>query len=118
NLNVGCISLVKLLRGCHKSFSKFPGHTLSGRSLGRGTALINSPKIAPFGSWKSPITADLIVGGSVGLSQPQFDGSDIYWLELRPTEGGRNVIVKRSGPGSFTDITPQPFNARTRVREY
>ena len=78
----------------------------------------NSPKIAPFGSWKSPITADLIVGGSVGLSQPQLDGSDIYWLELRPTEGGRNVIVKRSGPGNFTDVTPQPFNARTRVHEY
>ena len=80
--------------------------------------MANSPKIAPFGSWKSPITADLIVGGSVGLSQPQFDGSDIYWLELRPTEGGRNVIVKRSDTRSFTDITPPPFNARTRVHEY
>lgn len=78
----------------------------------------NSPNIAPFGSWKSPITADLIVGGSVGLSQPQLDGADIYWLELRPTEGGRNVIVKRSGPHGFTDITPQPFNARTRAHEY
>lgn len=78
----------------------------------------NSPMIAPFGSWKSPITADLIVGGSVGLSQPQLDGQDIYWVELRPTEGGRNVIVKRSGPRSFTDVTPQPFNARTRVHEY
>ena len=78
----------------------------------------HSPKIAPFGSWKSPITADLIVGGSVGLSQPQLDGSDIYWVELRPTEGGRNVIVKRSDTRSFTDITPPPFNARTRVHEY
>jgi dipeptidyl aminopeptidase/acylaminoacyl peptidase len=79
--------------------------------------LPNSPKIAPFGSWKSPITADLIVGGSVGLSQPQLDGPDIYWLELRPTEGGRNVVVKRAG-SSFTDVTPAPFNARTRVHEY
>ncbi|HEU4435040.1 MAG TPA: prolyl oligopeptidase family serine peptidase, partial [Pyrinomonadaceae bacterium] len=80
--------------------------------------MANSPKIAPFGSWKSPITADLIVGGSVGLSQPQLDGADVYWMELRPTEGGRNVIVKRSGPSSFTDVTPHPFNARTRVHEY
>jgi len=80
--------------------------------------LPKSPRIAPFGSWKSPITADLIVGGSVGLSQPQFDGPDIYWLELRPTEGGRNVVVKRSSAGSFTDLTPRPFNARTRVHEY
>ncbi len=80
--------------------------------------MLNSPKIAPYGSWKSPITADLIVGGSVGLSQPQFDGPDIYWMELRPTEGGRNVIVKCSPARSFTDVTPLPFNARTRVHEY
>ena len=78
----------------------------------------NSPKIAPYGSWKSPITSDLIVEGSVGLGQPSFDGDDIYWLELRPKEGGRNVIVKRSANGVCVDVTPLPFNARTRVHEY
>ena len=78
----------------------------------------NSPKIAPYGSWKSPITSDLIVEGSVGLSQPAFDGDDIYWIELRPKEGGRNVIVKRSPTGVCVDMTPPPFNARTRVHEY
>jgi dipeptidyl aminopeptidase/acylaminoacyl peptidase len=80
--------------------------------------LPNSPTIAPYGSWKSPITSDLIVEGSVGLSQPLFDGDDIYWLELRPTEAGRNVVVKRTVSGDWTDITPDPFNARTRVHEY
>ncbi len=78
----------------------------------------NSPKIAPYGSWKSPITSDLIVEGSVGLSQPTFDGHDIYWVELRPKEGGRNVIVKRSATGAWVDINQPPFNARTRVHEY
>jgi len=72
----------------------------------------------PFGSWKSPITADLIVSGAVGLSQPTIDGPDIYWLELRPSEGGRQVIVKRDDRGHLSDINPQPFNARTRVHEY
>ena len=52
------------------------------------------------------------------MSQPQLDGPDIYWLELRPIEGGRNVVVKRLDAGSFTDLTPRPFNARTRVHEY
>ncbi len=80
--------------------------------------MANSPAIAPYGSWKSPITSDLIVEGSVGLSQPMFDGDDIYWLELRPKEGGRNVIVKRSTTGVSVDITPPEFNARTRVHEY
>ena len=78
----------------------------------------NSPKIAPYGSWKSPITSDLIVGGSVGLSQPKFDGDDIYWIEMRPTEAGRNVIVRHDTAGIQTDMTPAPFNARTRVHEY
>src|SRR5215213_9404107 len=88
------------------------------RSMNRGSTLLNSPKIAPYGSWKSPITSDLIVSGSVGLSQPAFDGDDIYWIELRPTEGGRNVIVRRDATGVCTDLTPQPLNARTRVHEY
>ena len=75
-------------------------------------------RIAPYGSWKSPITSDLIVGGSIGLSQPLMDGADLYWIEMRPTEGGRSVIVKRDALGMVTDINPQPFNARTRVHEY
>ena len=78
----------------------------------------NSPKIAPYGSWKSPITSDLIVSGSVGLGQPTFDGEDIYWVEMRPTEGGRNVIVRRDSSSAQTAVTPQPFNSRTRVHEY
>src|SRR6266550_4423827 len=76
------------------------------------------PKVAPFGSWKSPITTDLIVSGSIGLTQPLIDDRDVYWIEMRPTEGGRNVIVKRPGDGRITDVIPSPFNARTRVHEY
>src|SRR5204863_10153678 len=74
--------------------------------------------IAPYGSWKSPITSDLIVQGTVGLSQPRLAGDDIYWIEMRPTERGRQVIVRRSANGDITDINPPEFNARTRVHEY
>jgi dipeptidyl aminopeptidase/acylaminoacyl peptidase len=80
--------------------------------------LVNPLQNSPYGSWKSPITADLIVGGSVGLSQPLIDGAEIYWLEMRPTEQGRNVIVKRELSGICADLNPQPFNARTRAHEY
>jgi dipeptidyl aminopeptidase/acylaminoacyl peptidase len=72
----------------------------------------------PYGSWKSPITSDLIVSGSIGLSQPLIDGPDAYWIEMRPTEGGRAVIVRRDGSGATSDVNPPPFNARTRVHEY
>lgn len=75
-------------------------------------------KIAPYGSWKSPITSELIVKEAVGLSQLQVEGTDRYWIEMRPSEGGRNVIVRCNSDGLQTDVTPPEFNARTRVHEY
>ena len=75
-------------------------------------------RAAPYGSWESPITSDLIVSNTVGLEQIAVDGEDIYWVEMRPTEGGRNVVVRRAPDGRTTDVTPAAFNARTRVHEY
>ena len=46
-------------------------------------------KTAPYGSWKSPITSDLIVAQSISLSDVRLDGGNIYWLEGRPQEQGR-----------------------------
>lgn len=79
---------------------------------------MSASRIAPYGAWKSPITSDLIVSGSIGLSQPLLDGPNVYWIEMRPTEGGRSVIVKSDGLGVLTDVIPPPYNARTRVHEY
>src|SRR5262245_9173715 len=76
------------------------------------------PQVAPYGTWKSPISSDLIVAATVSLDQVVLDGEDIYWIEGRPWEGGRNVIVKRTADGRIADVTPAPFNARTRVHEY
>jgi dipeptidyl aminopeptidase/acylaminoacyl peptidase len=72
----------------------------------------------PYGSWKSPITSDLIVSDAIRLSMIALDGVNTYWIEGRPTEGGRSVIVRGSPDGKKTDMTPPPFNARTRVHEY
>lgn len=76
------------------------------------------PQIAPFGSWRSPITSDLIVSKTIGIAGVAVDGDDIYWLEGRPAEKGRNVIVRRTPNGKVSDVTPAPFNVRTRVHEY
>lgn len=75
-------------------------------------------QVAPYGSWKSPITSDLIVKGSIGVGMIALDGADVYWIEMRPSEAGRYAIVRRTPEGQITDVTPQPFNARTRVHEY
>ena len=73
---------------------------------------------APYGSWKSPITSDLIVKESIGLGQVKMDGDDIYWIEMRPSEGGRQVIVRQTHDGGAVDVITPGFNARTRVHEY
>jgi dipeptidyl aminopeptidase/acylaminoacyl peptidase len=73
---------------------------------------------ASYGTWKSPITSDLIVAGAIGLGQIKLDQSNIYWTESRPTEGGRNVLIQRTSNGKIQDLTPAPFNVRSRVHEY
>src|ERR1700719_3318355 len=73
---------------------------------------------APYGAWRSPISADLLVSGSVGLGGIGLDGADIYWTESRPAEAGRVVLVQRAPNGSTRDVTPAPFNVRSRVHEY
>ena len=75
-------------------------------------------QVAPYGSWKSPITADLLASKYVALDELSIDGDDVYWNELRASDKGRNVIVQRKPDGTLTDITPPSFSARTRVHEY
>ncbi len=75
-------------------------------------------KLAPYGSWQSPITADAIVADSIGIGSIVIDGADIYWLESRPQEAGRSAIVRRTADGTITDITPPEYNVRSRVHEY
>ncbi len=72
---------------------------------------------APFGTWKSPISSELIVAKTVGLGNPMILADVIYWLESRPNEAGRNVIV-RLLEGQATDLNAAPSNARSRVHEY
>jgi dipeptidyl aminopeptidase/acylaminoacyl peptidase len=68
---------------------------------------------APYGSWKSPITSDLIVAETIGLPEVRIDGGRVYWLEMRPQERGRYAVVCEG-----RDLTPAGVNTRTRVHEY
>src|ERR1700741_988463 len=85
-----------------------------------GNAAMSSPstKTARYGSWKSPITAELIVAQSISLSELCLEGGYVYWLEGRPQEQGRHVVVRAGSNGKHTDIIPPPYNARSRVHEY
>ena len=74
--------------------------------------------ISPYGEWPSPITTSLLVADSVRLGGVALDGERAYWLEGRPSEGGRSVLVCRDGNGVTRDVIPAPFNVRTRAHEY
>jgi len=79
---------------------------------------MTDPAIAPYGAWASPIRVDDVVGDLIGLAEPWLDGDETYWLEARPSEGGRRVLVRLALDGTIADLTPRPFNVRTRVHEY
>ena len=76
------------------------------------------PHVARYGSWRSPLTAALVAHGSVTRSHVAVDGSDIYWLEQRPSAAGRSVVVRRGSDGTVHDVTQAPLSVRTRVHEY
>ena len=73
---------------------------------------------APYGTWNSPITTDLIAGHSLSLDGLAVDGTALLWSESRPWEDGRTVLVRRNAEGQIHDLTPPPYSARTRVHEY
>ncbi|MCY4580634.1 MAG: prolyl oligopeptidase family serine peptidase [Chloroflexi bacterium] len=73
---------------------------------------------APYGSWKSPVSTELIVADSVSIGDVALHGDDIYWTEMRPADNARNVIVRRAPDGTTHDLTPPEYNVRTRVHEY
>jgi hypothetical protein len=78
----------------------------------------NPVTVAPYGSWASPFKIERLTDRVVFLTEPHAAGEIRYWLEGRPEESGRQVLVRREPDGTLTRMTPEGFNARTRVHEY
>jgi len=73
---------------------------------------------AGYGRWASPLTAAEVARGKLSFSEIQSDGEALYWLEARPAEAGRVVLV-RAGPGDPPqDHSPRGVSIRSRVHEY
>ena len=66
------------------------------------------------GAWPSPLSANLLAqaGSSLMWSQPM--GDDLWWDEVRPSEGGRSLVVSRQ----LGDILKAPWSAKSQVHEY
>lgn len=77
------------------------------------------PNKQPYGSWMSPIQPEDVVKAAVGFTQIATDGDDIYWVESRPHEGNRHVVVKyHLNTKTKEDITPHGFNVKTQIYSY
>ncbi len=72
----------------------------------------------PYGAWPSPISARSVVAGVVGFSELTSAAGMRFWLESRPEENGRSVLVRCDADGLQQDVTPAPCNVRSRVHEY
>ncbi len=73
--------------------------------------------VAPYGSWHSPFTPDALVERMVRLSDVKLVNEEVYWVEMRPAEAGRCVVMRRNQRGKNQNLIPTPFSARTLVHE-
>lgn len=74
--------------------------------------------IAPYGTWVSPVTPQMMTEAAIGLSGLAVGGETLYWLESRPAEAGRTCLCRRRADGTIADVTPQPIDVGSRVHEY
>lgn len=91
---------------------------MSGSWRGRAAGSVLVVEISEFGSWRTPVTAELVVAAGIRVSGVVADGSDVVWSERRPAEGGRTQLVRRGADGARTELLPDGFDARTAVHEY
>ena len=78
---------------------------------------VTAPTVTPYGEWPSPISAESLVSGALGIAECCVDGDDIWWAESRPDEGGRTALMRQRA-GVTEEITPADAYVRTLVHEY
>lgn len=70
------------------------------------------------GTWPSPLSAADIASSSLRLGQTAVDGDSVYWLEGRPAEAGRSVLMSYSQQHGMQEVLPTDYNIRSRAHEY
>ena len=79
---------------------------------------MSPPEPLPYGTWPSPVTARRVAQACMRLAETRAFGDSTTWIERRPDEDGRYVVVRADAGGDPRDVTPSGFSARTRVHEY
>ena len=72
----------------------------------------------PFGTWPSAISPEIVSSAAPKISSIQSYKDQLFWVESRPQESGRNVIVSQDKDGITHDLLPEPYSHSSRVHEY
>jgi len=70
------------------------------------------------GTWPSPLSAESAAEGSVTLGFAGAANGVLYWIEGRPAERGRSVLMALDPAGRVFEVNAQDIDVRTRVHEY
>lgn len=73
---------------------------------------------APYGTWPSPLSASDLAAGAISFADLCADVDAVYWLQADPSDGGRAAVMCHTPDGGTERVSPEGFNARTRVHEY
>ncbi|WP_415442739.1 alpha/beta hydrolase family protein [Acetobacter fabarum] len=84
----------------------------------QNSAHAQMPQPMRCGSWPSPVTATLVAGKSLTFSEVRSTGQAVFWLERRPAEGGRTVLMRWAEPDGVAEVLPAQADVGTRVHEY
>lgn len=69
--------------------------------------------------WQPVLRPEEVFQQTVGFSFLSSDESGrLFWVENRPEEGGRSVLMMRTISDEIHEVLPKPFSTRSRVFEY
>ena len=74
--------------------------------------------VTPYGLWPSPIDAEQVARQATAYDAVHTSGEAVYWLETRPSQDGRAVVVRWTDDTGAADAVPAGFDVGSRVHEY
>jgi hypothetical protein len=74
--------------------------------------------VTTYGLWPSPIDAEQVARQATAYDAVHTSGEAVYWLETRPSQDGRAVVVRWTDDSGAADAVPARFDVGSRVHEY
>ena len=74
--------------------------------------------VTPYGLWPSPIDGEQVARQATAYDAVHTSGEAVHWLETRPSQDGRAVVVRWTDDAGAADAVPAEFDVGSRVHEY